>query len=703
MSISQKKQWQARSAVVFLLAGSLAMQAQQPPEPMDRTPQDGQEYALMNQASGLQLSNGGGRDTMTAARDLTSLAQRWGLVRLLDGSWKLANSVSGECLTENAFERVSSEPCSLSLLQNWRIHEGVNGYSSLSNVASGKLLASYGDGVDLRTATGEARNTELWQLRPAFWRGADIAEQEKMEAIRVKTGLPWWKDADKPKDILKILKDHGFNSIRLRPTSIPPYYPDQSTNVCTGNFCYIETDVQELDLARRARDLGFSLELTLFFDGGSSQSIPGSWAGETQEQLAASIYNYTKAEIEMYRQAGLMPDMVSIGNEVDNGFLGGPGYYPYNHFAAFAAIEKAGLTAVADAAADTSIGAALPAPLTCIHITPQYDMTSFFKSANANGLNYDVICQSYYPIYHGPLTQAQADETNPSSKPVEATTLLTAAQTIKKPIYILETGEHYENGFDSNDPWYQPTVPQQRQFLLDFESVLHSLPNNLALGIEYWAPNDVEMPDGGGPYSTFQKDYTTPNAIFAWEGLGLFDSADPNYLTDPSAPNYSTALPGLDAVGGKLDATYRYKLTNRALPALLEGTGAEVGVLPKSLLTLLDGAVNTHSQWKIASDNKGAFTLSNIHASEGSPVVLDGIDPQSAQSKPFVSERAADGTTGQSWDIQTAGGGFYYCVNQATGLVLSLDEKGRAIEVARDAAGSQGQWAITQVAISKGN
>jgi hypothetical protein len=105
MSISQKKQWQARSAVVFLLAGSLAMQAQQPPEPMDRTPQDGQEYALMNQASGLQLSNGGGRDTMTAARDLTSLAQRWGLVRLLDGSWKLANSVSGECLTENAFMR----------------------------------------------------------------------------------------------------------------------------------------------------------------------------------------------------------------------------------------------------------------------------------------------------------------------------------------------------------------------------------------------------------------------------------------------------------------------------------------------------------------------------------------------------------------------------------------------------------------------
>ena len=78
-----------------------------------------------------------------------------------------------------------------------------------------------------------------------------------------------------------------------------------------------------------------------------TRSIPGSWSGQTQQELAASIYNYTRAKLEMYRKAGLMPDMVSIGNEVDTGFLGGPGYYPYNHFAQFAALEQAGLNAVA--------------------------------------------------------------------------------------------------------------------------------------------------------------------------------------------------------------------------------------------------------------------------------------------------------------------------------------------------------------------
>lgn len=403
----------------------------------------------------------------------------------------------------------------------------------------------------------------------------------------------------------------------------------------------------------------------------------------------------------MYRQAGVMPDMVSIGNEVDNGFLGGPGYYPYNHFAAFAALEKAGLTAVADAAADTSLGAALPAPLTCIHITPQYDMTSFFTSANANGLQYDAICQSYYPFFHGPLTQAQANATNPQNKPVEAAQLLAAAQSLHKPIYVLETAEHYENGFESLDPWYQPTVPQQRQFLLDLESVLDSLPNNVAMGMEYWAPNDVEMPDGGGPYSTFQKDYTTPNAIFAWEGLGLFDSADPDYLTNPSAPNYSTALPGLDAVGGKLDATLTYKLTNRGSETLLSGQGKSVRARFDRLRVGLDGSVAVQEQWRIASDNDGEFVLTNIGASAGSrSVVLDGVDPSSNANKAIVSELSADGSSGQSWDVVTASGGFFYLVNKGTGLVLSLGPGGKAVEVEQDTAGKLGQWAITPVAIT---
>jgi hypothetical protein len=175
-------------------------------------------------------------------------------------------------------------------------------------------------------------------------------------------------------------------------------------------------------------------------------------------------------------------------------------------------------------------------------------------------------------------------------------------------------------------------------------------------------------------------------------------------LTNPRAPNYSTALPGLDAVGGKLDATIPYRLTNRLLPVLLGGDGKAVGTLLTSLLSQLDGAVETVYQWRIASDNNGAFTLANIHATGAStPVVIDGVDPGSNSGQPLVSELAADGSTGQSWDVQTAGGGYYFLVNKATGLVLSLDPQGRAIEVPMASAGLQDQWAITPVVISRGN
>ena len=687
------------AAGYVLLGVATSVWAQQPQEPVDRSPQDGQAYAFMDQASGLQLAAGSGRAVAEAPRAFGSLGQRWSLARLDGGAWKLANQATGQCLVENPLTpAVQTEPCGPSLLENWQLTEGTNGYWFLRSAVTGRLLTGLGSqGVATAANASEPAQDQLWQLRPAFWRSADVAEQEKMEAIRVETGLPWWKDAEQPEDILKILKDHGFNSIRLRPTSIPPYYPGQPANTCSGNYCYIETDAQELDLAKRARDLGFSLELTLFFDGGNSQSIPGSWAGETQAQLAANIYSYTKAELEMYRKAGLMPDMVSIGNEVDTGFLGGPGYYPYDHFAAFAALEKAGLSAVADAASDTSVGPALPAPLTCIHITPGYNMTSFFTSANANGLSYDAICQSYYPIYHGPLTDAQAAQTNPSNQPVEADTLLEAAQTLGKPIYIIETAEHYENGFDALDPWYAPTRAAQRQFLLDLEGVVESLPGNLAMGIEYWAPNDVEMPDGGGPYSTFQKDYTTPNALFAWEGLGLFDSADPDYLTDASAANYSTVLPGMDAVGGKLDATLHYKLGNRKLPLLLEGNGSSVGLGLASILAGIDGVVQPQDQWTIASNGNGAFTVANRLASRNGKTVVLGV---TAAGK--VTQTAADGSAQQDWDVQTAGKGYFTLVNQAAGLVLSLDELGRAIAAPPSGATTATQWTITPVAISGG-
>jgi arabinogalactan endo-1,4-beta-galactosidase len=447
---------------------------------------------------------------------------------------------------------VVQNPCvSGAATQQWSLTPTSNGYYTISNNSTGLLIdlpsSSAGAFLDQTALSGNATQSQQWLLRPAFLRGVDNALLEKQEGARSATALTWWKETSGVQtDVLQILKNHGVNMLRVRPSSAPPY-SDPSQTGCSADACYAETDAQDLDLAKRAKNLGMSLELTLLFDGGSSSSVPPAWSAHTLTQLQTDIYSYVKAEIMSYRQAGTVPDLVSIGNEVDTGFLGSIGSPTGASFGGFAALQVQAMQAVRDAAADTSLAPAIPPPLTCIHITPAWDLTQFFTLADQNNIPYDAICQSYYPFFHGPLTDAQA---NPNQQPVEQDVLVAAVNGIGKPIFIIETAEHYENGFDSNDPWYSPpSQTLQGQFLSDLQTVEESLPNNLGMGIEYWNPAGVNLPRAGGGW--FNGGTNLPDAIYIWNGLTIFDNADTSGTTNVNDPTYSTPLPALDALGGR--------------------------------------------------------------------------------------------------------------------------------------------------------
>ena len=534
-----------------------------PPQPVAVTPINGGTYYVLNQLSGLQAdligdSTNSGDRIIQQQRSFTDLAERWEFTKLSSGGWQIQNTFSQLCFDTASISGVTyvvQNPCAGTGTQQWTLTPTANGYYSIVNTATGLLMdvfqasLSGGAWLDISALSGSPTQSQQWLLRPTFFRGVDNALLEKQEADRAKAGLTWWKDAGQPQDVLQILKNHGVNMVRLRPSSSPPYANPSQTG-CAGNLCYAETDAQDLDLAKRARNLGMSVELTLLFDGGTSSSIPGAWASDSFAQLQTDIYNYAKAEIIDYRKAGVMPDLVSIGNEVDTGFLGSGNSPTGNNFGNFAALQQQALQAVKDAAADTSAGPAIPAPLICIHITPAWDLTDFFTLANSNAIEYDAICQSYYPIFHGPLTSAQAAASNPNNKPVEQTVLANAANNIGKPIFIIEAGEHYENGFDANDPWYAPpSQALQAQFLRDLQGVQEALPNNLGMGLEYWDATGVDTPRPGG--GLFNGGMNQPDSIYVWNGLTLFDNADASGSVNVNDPNYSTALPGLDALGGR--------------------------------------------------------------------------------------------------------------------------------------------------------
>jgi arabinogalactan endo-1,4-beta-galactosidase len=687
--------------------------SQQPVEPTDISPINGDVYYVLNQLSGLEadLNNNSttvGDHIVQQARTFTDLSQRWAFTKLPGGSWQISNLFNHLCFdsaTVAGVVYVVQNPCAGSATQQWTLAAASAGYYAITNASTGLLIDLYqgsisaGAVLDQTEVSGSPTQSQLWLLRPAFFRGIDNALLEKQEAARVSTGLSWWKDAGQPLDVLAMLKNHGVNMIRLRPSSAPPY-SNPSQSGCSGNACYAETDAQDLDLAKRSKNLGLSVELTLLFDGGSSTSVPPAWASDSLPQLQTDIYNYVKGEIMTYRQAGVMPDLVAIGNEVDTGFLGSIGSPTGADFGGFASLQVQALQAVADAAADTSIGPAVPPPLTCIHITPAWNLTQFFTLANSNGIKYDAICQSYYPFFHGPLTDAQAAQSNPQSQPVEQDVLVDASNNIGKPIFIIETGEHYENGDDSNDPWYTPpSVAEQQQFLLDLQGVQEGLPNNLGMGIEYWDPAGVNIPSLSGGF--FNGD-NQADAIYVWNGVTLFNNADSSGTTNVNDPSYSELLPGMDALGGNLDSTLSYKFVNRSSGNILsvyQGSNSSGAMLDAEADS---GSPTASQQWRITGNGDGYFQIASLNPGTGNTAnALDDAAGSTANGTAIV-QSAANSSTEQEWSIVSAGGGYFSFVNRLSGLTLDTSGGSGALtgfvvqEPGSSTAQSQ-QWQIVPV------
>ena len=686
--------------------------SQQPAEPVDITPIDGGAYYLVNQFSGLQAdlvsnSQTAGDHIVQAVRSFTDLSQRWGFTKLSGGLWKISDLQSGFCMdaVSNAGVTwaVQNACVSGAASQQWMLTPTGNGYYTISNQSTGQLLDVYqtstSTGAELDVTVTSASQSQQWLLRPAFFRGLDNALLEKQEAARASAGLVWWNDAGVTLDLLQMLKNHGINMIRLRPSSMPPYATQGSQLPCIQNLCYAETESEDLDLAKRAKNLGMSVELTLLFDGGSSSSIPAAWANDSLSQLEADLYNYVKAEIMAYRQVGATPDLVSIGNEVDTGFLGTIGSPTGSAFGNFAALQKQAMQAVSDAAADTSIGPAIPAPLTCIHITPAWDLTQFFTLANQNGIPYDAICHSYYPIFHGPLTDAQAAATNPGSKPVEQDVLNAAATNLGKPIFIIETGEHYEDGFDANDPWYSPpSTNGQRQFLIDLQNVQQGVSNNLGMGLEYWDGAGVNIPSTTGG---FLNGDNLPDAIYTWTGLTLFDNADASGVTDVSASNYSALLPAIDGLGGALDSSLRYKFVNRAtgkVLAVVQNSGrAGVGFGTARD----DGNPSCAQQWRITSNRNGSFKIAKLGCVHRLIPDVLAHSSNSTKGEEVTVRSDIPNADEQEWNIVSAGNGYFAIASRKTGQALRASGEPAEItlgaQAARNTNAAAQQWRIVPI------
>ena len=334
-------------------------------------------------------------------------------------------------------------------------------------------------------------------------------------------------------DALEILRDCGANLIRLRIWN-DPFAGDGTSYGGGGND--LKTT---LDIAARAKALGLDWMATFhysdFWSDPGKQRVPKAWRDFDAEQLAETVYAFTRDALLEMKRRDLMPVCVCVGNEITNGLLWPLGQVPnYRNMAAFV---SAGIRAVREVS---------PFTKTMIHLdaggnNPLY--RAWFEGyAAAGGADFDLIGLSYYPFWHGPLRDL-ADNLND------------LARRFGKDMVVVETAmgftqESYaacEGLTERKGPCARPEIaarvpypmsPEgQTQFLRDLSAVIRQVPGGKCLGFIYWEPAWLPVPGSG---------WATPPALEyiresgpggnEWANLCLFDYQ-------------GHALPALEALG----------------------------------------------------------------------------------------------------------------------------------------------------------
>jgi arabinogalactan endo-1,4-beta-galactosidase len=245
-----------------------------------------------------------------------------------------------------------------------------------------------------------------------FMRGMDCSTIYAIE----QAGAKFYDEDNTEKDPLAIMKEHGVNWVRLRIWNNP--YAE--TSLPAGACDLAKTKA----IAVRAKALGMKVLLDFHYSDTwadpDSQKMPAAWTSlTTVAAVTDAIYDYTYDTLVSLNEAGCLPDMVQLGNEIDTGiFTSGCATTDVQgdvsaHAANFAAYLNAAATATRLAAPKAKI---------MIHVSRGGNAavsTSFFNriathsgaAATVAEVDFDVIGLSYYPYLssHGTLSELKSN------------------------------------------------------------------------------------------------------------------------------------------------------------------------------------------------------------------------------------------------------------------------------------------------------
>jgi arabinogalactan endo-1,4-beta-galactosidase len=319
---------------------------------------------------------------------------------------------------------------------------------------------------------------EEYSDKNTFLYGGDFSILKKMEDSG---GI--YKINGQAKDALKIFKSNGYNYGRVRIF----HTPNMQGPVCNSLDYTIE-------LSKKIKASGMKLLLNFHYsdtwaDPGK-QIKPEAWLGLDFATLTDSVYVYSKTVIEKMDAAGVLPDMVQVGNEITPGMIWPEGKIykeTGTDWDSFCTLLKAGIKGVNDAYGDQKV------PI-MIHIDKGGNVEAtrnFFDNTSQRGVQFDLIGLSYYPWWHGTFDDLEKN-------------LSWLSSNYQQEIIIVETAYysngHYPEPSESvlNVQPFSPTEEGQYNFLVALDSIAQLYPK--VKGIFYWKPDGIDIPESGVTY-----------------------------------------------------------------------------------------------------------------------------------------------------------------------------------------------------------
>ena len=337
------------------------------------------------------------------------------------------------------------------------------------------------------TLAADALQTKAFSNMPAdFIKGADISTLLDAE----KHGAKFFNHNNQPQDPIAILKADGVNYVRLRLWVDPK--DAQGQRYGGGDNDLAAT----LALAKRAKAQGMKLLLDFhysdFWTDPGKQFKPKAWEKMDYPQLKTTIHDYTRDTIARFKQEGVLPDMVQIGNEINGGMLWPEGKswgQGGGEFDRLAGLLNAAIDGLKE---NLTGGEQIKIMLHLAEGTKNDTFRWWFDEISKRNVPYDIIGLSMYTYWNGPISALKANMDDISKRYNKDVIVVEAAYA-----YTLENCDNAENSFqakEEKDGGYPATVQRQYNYIHDLMQAVADVPDHRGKGIFYWEPTWIAVP-----------------------------------------------------------------------------------------------------------------------------------------------------------------------------------------------------------------